>query len=303
MKNEAIESLRIKPDGIYVDMTLGGGGHSREILNNLTTGKLFCFDQDMTAITFNKKQFENSENIEIINSNFEFASEKLQKDYHIAKVDGVLYDLGVSSVQIDNAERGFSYMQDGPLDMRMDKNQSLTAHEIINSYSFNDLSRIIFDYGDEKFAKNITRKIIEIREEKSIDTTLQLVKVIDAAIPMKFHFSKKGHLAKKTFQAIRIAVNDEIGVFERSLKAMEQMLNPSGRLVVIVFHSLEDRVCQRFMKNISRIDDELKKLPVVPLEFLPTAKIISRRAIKPTLDETAINSRSRSASMRVLEKI
>ena len=242
--NEAVDGLNIKPDGTYVDCTLGGGGHSGLILSKLSeNGKLYSFDQDITAINFNKDKFKEENElgkINFIKSNFRNISEELNKR-NILGVDGILYDLGVSSPQFDNADRGFSYNYDAPLDMRMDQSQSLTARDVVNDWSYEQLVRIFFRYGEEKFAKSIARRIEKVRQQTPIETTGQLVDLIKEAIPAKAR-RKGGHPAKKTFQAIRIAVNDELGALEESLEQALDLLNPGGRISVITFQSLEDRL-------------------------------------------------------------
>ena len=264
---EAIENLNIKPDGIYVDCTLGGGGHSKEILKRLTTGHLYCFDQDIYAINRAKEVLDQiSNNYTIIKANFKDIKEELNK-LNVFHIDGILYDLGVSSFQFDIPERGFSYNYDAPLDMRMNQEQKLTAKYIVNNYSFNDLVNIFYRYGEESFAKQIARKIEEERKNKEINTTFELVDVIKKALPQKI-LNKKGHPAKQVFQALRIAVNDELRVFEVSINDALDMLNEDGYAVVITFHSLEDRICKTVFKERSTID-VLEGLPVIIDEVAP----------------------------------
>ena len=264
---EAINNLNIKPDGIYVDCTLGGGGHSKEILKRLTTGHLYCFDQDIYAINRAKEVLDQiSNNYTIIKANFKDIKEELNK-LNVFHIDGILYDLGVSSFQFDIPERGFSYNYDAPLDMRMNQEQKLTAKYIVNNYSFNDLVNIFYRYGEESFAKQIARKIEEERKNKEINTTFELVDVIKKALPQKI-LNKKGHPAKQVFQALRIAVNDELRVFEVSINDALDMLNEDGYAVVITFHSLEDRICKTVFKERSTID-VLEGLPVIIDEVAP----------------------------------
>ena len=296
---EAIENLNIKPDGIYVDCTLGGGGHSKEILKRLTTGHLYCFDQDIYAINRAKEVLsEISNNYTIIQANFKDIKNKLN-ELNVSKIDGVLYDLGVSSFQLDIPERGFSYNYDAILDMRMNQDQKLTAKEIVNTYSFNDLVKIFYRYGEEEFSKQIARKIEEVRKTKEINTTFELVDIIKSAIPKKF-LSKKGHPAKQVFQALRIAVNDELRVFEVSINDALDMLNSDGYAVVITFHSLEDRICKTVFKERTTLDIP-DGLPVIITEEAPF-ELVTRKPIVSSEEELSLNNRAHSAKMRVLRK-
>lgn len=296
---EAIENLNIKPDGIYVDCTLGGGGHSKEILKRLTTGHLYCFDQDIYAINRAKEVLsEISNNYTIIQANFKDIKNKLN-ELNVSKIDGVLYDLGVSSFQLDIPERGFSYNYDAILDMRMNQDQKLTAKEIVNTYSFNDLVKIFYRYGEEEFSKQIARKIEEVRKTKEINTTFELVDIIKSAIPKKF-LSKKGHPAKQVFQALRIAVNDELRVFEVSINDALDMLNSDGYAVVITFHSLEDRICKTVFKERTTLDIP-EGLPVIITEEAPF-ELVTRKPIVSSEEELSLNNRAHSAKMRVLRK-
>ena len=296
---EAIENLNIKPDGIYVDCTLGGGGHSKEILKRLTTGHLYCFDQDIYAINRAKEVLsEISNNYTIIQANFKDIKNKLN-ELNVSKIDGVLYDLGVSSFQLDIPERGFSYNYDAILDMRMNQDQKLTAKEIVNTYSFNDLVKIFYRYGEEEFSKQIARKIEEVRKTKEINTTFELVDIIKSAIPKKF-LSKKGHPAKQVFQALRIAVNDELRVFEVSINDALDMLNSDGYAVVITFHSLEDRICKTVFKERTTLDIP-EGLPVIITEEAPF-ELVTRKPIVSSEEELNLNNRAHSAKMRVLRK-
>lgn len=299
---EAVNGLNIKPDGIYVDCTLGGAGHSSLILSKLTdNGKLFAFDQDEIAIAHAKEKLSiYGEQLTIIKSNFLYLQEELEK-LGIEKVDGVLYDLGVSSPQLDTPERGFSYHHDAPLDMRMDNDANISAYDVINHWSYEDLVRIFFRYGEEKFSKQIARKIEARRELKPIETTFELVELIKEGIPAPAR-RKGGHPAKRIFQAVRIAVNDELAVFEKSLQKAIDILNPEGRISVITFHSLEDRICKAAFKKASEIPDLPHGLPVIPEEFKPILKLITRKPILPSEEELEHNNRARSAKLRIAEK-
>lgn len=297
--NEAIEGLNIKPNGIYVDATTGGGGHSSHILSKLTTGHLYCFDQDEYAYTRSKEVLDpiSKENYTFIKSNFVNIKSELNK-LGVWKIDGILYDLGVSSFQFDIPERGFSYNYDAPLDMRMNQSQELTAEIIVNSWSFNDLMRIFTRYGEDPFSKQIARAIEREREKRRIHTTFELVDVIKSALPAKV-LSKKGHPAKQIFQALRIAVNDELRVFEVSINDALEMLNSKGRAVVITFHSLEDRICKTVFKERSTIDIP-KGVPIVNIEA--PYELITKKPIVANEEELLENNRAHSAKMRIIEK-
>lgn len=303
--NEAVDGLNIKPDGTYVDCTLGGGGHSGLILSKLSgNGKLYSFDQDITAINFNKDKFKEENElgkINFIKSNFRNISEELNKR-NISGVDGILYDLGVSSPQFDNADRGFSYNYDAPLDMRMDQSQSLTARDVVNDWSYEQLVRIFFRYGEEKFAKSIARRIEKVRQQTPIETTGQLVDLIKEAIPAKAR-RKGGHPAKKTFQAIRIAVNDELGALEESLEQALDLLNPGGRISVITFQSLEDRLVKVMFKQKTSLPELPPGLPVILDSQKVEYKLITRKPIVPSEDEITHNNRAHSAKLRIIEKL
>ncbi|MFT9457125.1 MAG: 16S rRNA (cytosine(1402)-N(4))-methyltransferase RsmH [Liquorilactobacillus hordei] len=303
--NEAVEGLAIKKDGTYVDCTLGGGGHSGLIISKLSEkGHLLSFDQDQTAITYNSDRFKNeleSGKITFIKSNFRFLEEKLtEKD--ITGVDGVLYDLGVSSPQFDNAERGFSYRYDSKLDMRMDQTQELNAEKVVNEWPYEKLVRIFFRYGEEKYAKSIARRIEKERQSVRIETTGQLVELIKEAIPARARRTG-GHPAKKVFQAIRIAVNDELGALEQSLEEALELINVGGRISVITFQSLEDRLIKSLFKEKSEIQDLPQGLPIIPDEFQPKFKLVSRKPILPSEEELLNNHRAHSAKLRVIERI
>ena len=299
---ETVDGLNIKPDGIYVDCTLGGAGHSEYLLSQLSDkGKIYDFDQDEKAIRNKKKKLESyGERIVLVPNNFKYLKEELNAR-GIEKVDGILYDLGVSSPQLDTPERGFSYNHDAPLDMRMDQSAAISAYDVVNTWSFHDLLRIFFQYGEEKFSKQIARKIEAAREIKPIETTFRLVVLITDGIPAPAR-RKGGHPAKRVFQAIRIAVNDELGVFEDSLEQAISLLDKEGRISVITFHSLEDRICKTVFKKASSMPDLPPGLPVIPDEFKPTMKIITRKPILPSEEELEGNNRSRSAKLRIAEK-
>lgn len=300
--NEAVEGLNVKSDGIYVDCTLGGAGHSSLILKQLTTGHLYCFDQDENAIQAARQRLETIGNqFTIIQSNFKNIKAELNQR-GVEHVDGILFDLGVSSPQFDNAERGFSYNYDARLDMRMDQSSSLDAHEIVNHYSYEQLVEILYKYADEKFAKQIARKIEKEREIQPIDTTFQLVEIVKSAIPA-YARRKGGHPAKRTFQALRIAVNDELNVFDIALKDALDLLNINGRIAVITFHSLEDKICKYTFNEVSKLKDVPKGLPVIPEEMQPKFKLINKKPIIATEEELNENHRSHSAKLRVIERV
>lgn len=302
MLNEAIDGLNIKPDGIYVDCTLGGGGHSSEILKRLTTGHLYCFDQDETAIQAAQKRLEQIGNqYTIIRSNFKNIDIELAK-YGVSHVDGILFDLGVSSPQFDEGYRGFSYNHDAYLDMRMDRSAQVTAHDIVNTWSYEQLVEIFYKYADEKFARQIARRIEKQRAVASIDTTFQLVDIIKSAIPA-YARRKGGHPAKRTFQALRIAVNDELNVFDIALKKALNLLNVEGRIAVITFHSLEDKICKYTFNDVSRLKDVPKQLPVIPDEMQPKYKLVNKKAVVASEGELQDNHRAHSAKLRVIERV
>ncbi|MFP7243046.1 16S rRNA (cytosine(1402)-N(4))-methyltransferase RsmH [Pediococcus pentosaceus] len=302
---ETVNGLDVKEDGIYVDCTLGGGGHSRLILSKLgENGHLYSFDQDQTAIDYNQKnlaEYVAKGQVTFVKSNFRNLKNELNH-LGIDGVDGVLYDLGVSSPQFDDAERGFSYRFDAPLDMRMDQTQKLNAREVVNEWSYNDLVRIFFRYGEEKYSKQVARKIESTREEKPIETTGELADLIKSAIPAAARRTG-GHPAKKIFQAIRIAVNDELGALEESLEQALQILNPAGCISVITFQSLEDRLVKRMFKEQTEIGDLPAGLPIIPDDMKPKYKLINRKPIIPSEDELEENRRSHSAKLRIIEKL
>ena len=302
---EAVAGLNVQPAGTYVDGTLGGGGHTSAILGQLTTGHLYSFDQDETAIDYNRDRLKDAlaaGKLTLIEDNFRH----LQKDLAaqgVHKVDGVLYDLGVSSPQFDDAQRGFSYQLDAPLDMRMNQGQSLSAMEVVNEWPYERLVRILYRYGEERFAKQIARKIEQRRQREPIRTTFELVDVIKEAIPAAAR-RHGGHPAKKSFQAIRIAVNDELGALEESLEQALAMLAVGGRISVITFQSLEDRLVKTMFKEKSSISDDLPQgLPVIPEGMSPDFKLINRKPILPGTQELAENHRAHSAKLRIIEKI
>lgn len=293
-----ISALNIKDDGIYVDCTLGYAGHSSAILKRLKKGKLYSFDQDEEARNYSENVLKNiGDNFEIIPSNFVNLKEELNKRkvYH---VDGIMFDLGVSSPQLDDASRGFSFHEDAKLDMRMDRNSKLSAYDVVNNYSYEDLYRIIRDYGEEKYASKIALAICERRCNKPINTTLELSDIISCAVPFKY--KRLSHPARRTFQAIRIEVNKELSVLPKALNDAIDMLNVDGVIAVITFHSLEDKICKQIFNERSKQDDFVKNLPVVPDEFLPELKVLKK--IKPSKEELEENKRSRSATLRVAIK-
>ncbi|MEK3800169.1 16S rRNA (cytosine(1402)-N(4))-methyltransferase RsmH [Peribacillus sp. FSL H8-0477] len=298
---ETVDGLDIKPDGIYVDCTLGGAGHSEYLLSQLKDGRLYAFDQDETAIKHAKEKLSGySSQVTFIQNNFKNIEEELHSR-GIEQVDGILYDLGVSSPQLDTPERGFSYNYDAPLDMRMNQDAQISAYDVVNDWSFQDLWRIFTRYGEEKFSKQIARKIEAAREIKPIETTFELVELIKDGIPAPAR-RKGGHPAKRIFQAIRIAVNDELGVFEDSLKQAISLLKPGGRISVITFHSLEDRICKSVFKQHSDLPELPHGLPIIPEEFKPLLKLVVRKPILPSEEELENNNRSRSAKLRIAEK-
>ena len=303
--NEAVAGLNIRPDGTYVDATLGGGGHSSAILNQLTTGRLYSFDQDQTAIRYNQqhlKKFIDDGRSILIEDNFRNLGTALAKN-GVKSVDGIVYDLGVSSPQFDDAQRGFSYKLDAPLDMRMNQQQAHSAMNIVNEWPYEKLVKILYRYGEERFAKQIARKIERRRESKPIKTTFELVHVIKEAIPAAAR-RHGGHPAKKTFQAIRIAVNDELGALEDSLEQALELLNVGGRISVITFQSLVDRLVKTmFHEKVSLADELPPGLPVIPPEMQPKFKLINKKPILPSQEELANNHRAHSAKLRIIERI
>ncbi|KRL53834.1 16S rRNA (cytosine(1402)-N(4))-methyltransferase RsmH [Lacticaseibacillus manihotivorans] len=299
---EAAANLNVQPNGTYVDATLGRAGHTKEILSQMDGGVLYAFDQDQQAIDAVTKALDPMpENLHLIHTNFRNLQEALT-ERGVTGVDGVLYDLGVSSPQFDDSKRGFSYRFDAPLDMRMDQSQTLTAKIVINDWSFNDLVRIFNRYGEEKFAKSIARQIEQARADHTIETTFELVELIKQGIPAKARRTG-GHPAKRVFQAVRIAVNDELGALEASLEQAVSLLNPGGRISVITFQSLEDRLVKAMFKELTTIKDVPHDLPVIPDSMQPDFCLVSRKPILPGAEELEHNHRAHSAKLRVLEKL
>ncbi len=299
--NESISSLNLKENSVIVDATLGYGGHSSNILERINMGYLFAFDQDSEAIRHSTDRLSKvGTNFTIIQSNFVHMKEELEKR-GVEKVDGVLFDLGVSSPQLDEGERGFSYHVDAKLDMRMNQEQDLTAYDVVNSYSREELSKIFFQYGEDKFANQIAKKIVEYRKNKPIETTLELVEVIKSAVPMKFRLEK--HPARQIFQAIRIEVNKELEVLEPALLQALDLIRVGGRVSVITFHSLEDRIVKNLFKEKCEIDPRVKGMPNIPNEYLPDFRLVSNKAIVPSDEELENNPRARSSKLRVIERI
>ena len=296
--NESILGLNIKEDGIYVDATLGLGGHSKEILKRIPKGHLYAFDEDINALNYADNILKKvASNFTLIKSNFVFLKEELAKR-NINKKDGILFDLGVSSPQIDNPKRGFSFMNDALLDMRMDESQDLTAYNVVNEYNYNELVDIFFKYGEERLSKVIAKKIVETRP---IKTTLELVNTIKLAVGNKYF--NLNHPERKIFQAIRIEVNKELTVLEKVLPDAIDLLKPNGRIVVITFHSLEDRIVKNTFKKNSSVDELVKGLPEIPEKYKPVLKLINKKPILPSSIELEQNSRSKSAKLRIGEKI
>lgn len=298
--NEAIENLNIKEDGIYIDATLGFAGHSSEILKKIKKGFLFAFDKDIEAISYSKEKLSKiGNNFKIFNTGFINIKEVILEENK--PINGILFDIGVSSVEIDEANRGFSYMKEGPLDMRMDRSNPLTAEVIINTYPKEKLVKIFREYGEEKHALKIASLIEEIRKEKKITTTLELVDIIDKCYPYKE--KRNTHPAKKVFQALRIEVNNELEELKVALEGALELLDINGRLAVITFHSLEDRIVKKMFKEKTEINPVVKGMPNIPEELLPDFKLITNKPIIPTEEEMKYNSRSKSAKLRVIEKI
>ncbi len=293
---ECLKYLNLKEDSLIVDCTLGYGGHSSEILKLIPEGCLYAFDQDKEAINYSLKRLDKiASNYEIINSNFCYLKDELA-NRGVSEVDGILYDLGVSSPQLDEDERGFSFHRDAKLDMRMNQDNPLSAYEVVNNYSYEELVNIFYKYGEEKFAPMIAKGIIASRP---ITTTLELAEVIKNNVPLKYRREK--HPARKVFQAIRIEVNDELNVLEKSLTDALDLLKVGGRICVISFHSLEDKVCKDVFNKVTKVNPELKDLPVVPLEYQSKYKMV--KVLEPSLEEVNKNPRARSAKLRVIERI
>ena len=304
MLHETIDMLDVKPDGIYVDATLGGAGHSEYLLSKLSEkGHLYAFDQDQNAIDNAQKRlapYIEKGMVTFIKDNLRQLKDRLH-DLGVTEIDGICYDLGVSSPQLDQRERGFSYKKDAPLDMRMNQEASLTAYEVVNQYDYHDLVRIFFKYGEDKFSKQIARKIEQARQVKPIETTTELAEIIKSAKPAK-ELKKKGHPAKQIFQAIRIEVNDELGAADESIQQAMDMLALDGRISVITFHSLEDRLTKQLFKEASTVEVP-KGLPFIPDDLKPKMELVSRKPILPSKEELEANNRSHSAKLRVARKI
>ena len=301
MIKETIENLCIKENGIYVDGTIGLAGHSSEILKRIPSGFLYGFDRDEFAIKESNKKLSNiGNNYKLIRENFVNMASVLS-NLNVIKVDGILLDLGVSSPQIDDASRGFSFMKDAELDMRMDTRQELTAKKIVNEYSLMELTNIFFSYGEEKYSKLIAKKIVSYRVKKEITNTLELVDIIKSSVPVKYFIDN--HPERKIFQALRIEVNNELNVLNKVLPDAIELLNKGGRLCVITFHSLEDRIVKKVFKKYSEVDDIVKGMPNIPKNFQPKIKIINNKPILASDEEIIENSRSKSAKLRVIERI
>ena len=302
--HETIDYLDVKPDGVYVDATLGGAGHSEYLLSKLSPkGHLYAFDQDATAIEHAKKRlapYIEKGMVTFVQDNFRHLKLQLEK-LGVDEIDGICYDLGVSSPQLDERKRGFSYKQDAPLDMRMNQDAKLTAYAVVNQYSYHDLVRIFFKYGEDKFSKQVARKIEQMREKKPIETTTELAEIIKSAKPAK-ELKKKGHPAKQIFQAIRIEVNDELGAADESIQQAIDLLAVDGRISVITFHSLEDRLTKQLFKEASTVDVP-KGLPFIPDDLKPKLELISRKPILPSAEELELNNRAHSAKLRVAKKV
>lgn len=301
--DECIDNLNIKPDGVYVDCTMGGAGHSKEIVKRLSKDGLFIgFDQDINAINTAKERLsEYSDRVKFVHSNFQNLKNELEK-IGVYKVDGVLADLGVSSHQLDEADRGFSYMQDAPLDMRMDIRCSFSAYDVVNTYSEAELSKIIKDYGEDNWAKRIAKFIVEGRKEKNIETTGELVEIIKKAIPKKARIDGP-HPAKRTFQAIRIEVNNELGVITEMIDDAASIMNEGGRICIITFHSLEDRIVKNAFRDLATDCICPPHIPICQCDKEALVKVVTRKPILPTDKEIEENPRSRSAKLRVAERI
>lgn len=302
--HETIDYLDVKPDGIYVDATLGGAGHSEYLLSKLSSkGHLYAFDQDATAIEHAKKRlasYVEKGMVTFIQDNFRYLKLRLE-ELGVEEIDGICYDLGVSSPQLDERERGFSYKQDAPLDMRMNRHASLSAYQVVNDYDYHDLVRIFFKYGEDKFSKQIARKIEQARQVKPIETTTELADIIKSAKPAK-ELKKKGHPAKQIFQAIRIEVNDELGAADESIQQAIDLLAVDGRISVITFHSLEDRLTKQIFKEASTVEVP-KGLPFIPEDLKPKLELVHRKPILPSVEELKQNNRAHSAKLRVARKV
>jgi 16S rRNA (cytosine1402-N4)-methyltransferase len=298
LKQEVIEGLNINPEGVYVDATLGYGGHAVDILKRCKKGYLFAFDQDEEALHFSQERLAQvSLNFELIYANFVNLKEELTKR-DVNEIDGIVFDLGFSSPQVDDETRGFSFMKEGPLDMRMDKNNELTAEKVVNTYSKEVLTDIFFKYGEERYSKSIAKNIVN---KRPIKNTLELVEVIKASVPTKYFMTH--HPERPIFQAIRIEVNNELQVLEKALEDAINLLKKGGRVCVISFHSLEDRITKTLFKKYSEVNQLVKGLPVIPDEYKPLIKLINKKPILPSKEELEVNSRSKSAKLRIIERI
>ncbi len=303
MLNECLEGLNIKADGTYVDGTVGGAGHSIEIVKRLSeNGRLICVDKDEDALkAAGERLAPYKDRVTFIHDDYKNLVNELDS-IGVGKVDGILLDLGVSSYQLDNAERGFSYMKDAPLDMRMDRSQRISAHEVVNGYTESELARILFDYGEEKLARQIARNIVRARSEKPIETTLELAKIVEDTYPAKTRW-KFGHPAKRTFQAIRIEVNDELSSLGEAVTAMARRLEKGGRMAVITFHSLEDRIVKSVFKELSLACTCPPDFPVCVCGKVQEVELVNKKPITASEEELENNSRSQSAKLRVIEKL
>lgn len=299
--DEVIELLNLKDNSVVVDMTLGFAGHSSEILKRIKNGYLFAFDQDEEALTYSRNKLSTiGDNFSIIDSNFVYAKEKLN-EFGVDHVDSILYDLGVSSLQLDEDYRGFSYRFDAPLDMRMDQDNKLDAKIVVNTYSYDALKKIFKEYGESKFSSSIARNIVKYRETKEIETTLELVEIIKSSVPYKERVKK--HPAKQIFQALRIEVNRELEVLKKSLDNSLSMIGVGGRIAVITFHSLEDRIVKHKFNKVCEVDPLVKGLPNIPEDKLPDFRLVTKKGIKASSLELQDNNRSHSAVLRVIERI
>ncbi len=299
--DEVIELLNLKDNSVVVDMTLGFAGHSSEILKRIKNGYLFAFDQDEEALTYSRNKLSTiGDNFSIIDSNFVYAKEKLN-EFGVDHVDSILYDLGVSSLQLDEDYRGFSYRFDAPLDMRMDQDNKLDAKIVVNTYSYDALKKIFKEYGESKFSSSIARNIVKYRETKKIETTLELVEIIKSSVPYKERVKK--HPAKQIFQALRIEVNRELEVLKKSLDDSLSMIGVGGRIAVITFHSLEDRIVKHKFNKVCEVDPLVKGLPNIPEDKLPDFRLVTKKGIKASSLELQDNNRSHSAVLRVIERI
>lgn len=303
MLGECLDGLKIKVDGVYVDGTVGGGGHSSEIVKRLSDkGRLICFDKDEDALKASGARLADfKDRVTFVHDDYKNMPERLDT-MGVGKVDGILLDLGVSSYQLDNAERGFSYMKDAPLDMRMDRSQRVSAYEVVNTYGEDEIAKILFDYGEEKLARAIARKIVNLRSEKPIETTLELAKIVEDTYPAKTRW-KYGHPAKRTFQAIRIEVNDELSSLGEAITAMARRLEKGGRMAVITFHSLEDRIVKTAFKELSLACTCPPDFPVCVCGKVQEVELVNKKPIVASEKELDENPRSQSAKLRIVEKL